>query len=254
VQKLVGLERFGEKMLDPKVDALIVTGDLTDRDDPREYALARELFSRFEIPVYLIPGNHDSSEGMRREMHDFPGMSETSDGKIHYSAQIGSLRLIALDTHLSGQPQGELGDEQLAWLDKELGKNDVPALVALHHPPALAGISHMDKIGLLDAEALAEVIAPHAHVERLMCGHLHRPIIASFAGKVITLAPSTGHQVVLDLSEDGPSMFNFEPPAYFLHHHSEEAGVVSHMAYVEKFPGPHHFFTDSGVTWPGDER
>ena len=68
----------------------------------------------------------------------------------------------------------------------------------------------MDDIGLVDADALAEVVSPHRHVARFLCGHLHRPIIASFAGKVMTLAPSTGHQVVLDLTEDGPAMFNFE--------------------------------------------
>lgn len=242
------------RALDPKVDALIVSGDLTDRDDPREYALARDLFSRFDRPIYLIPGNHDSSEGMRREMRDFPGISETRDGKIFYSVRIGSLRLIALDSHLSGQSQGELGDAQLAWLDQELGHDSTPTLIAVHHPPALSGISHMDKIGLVDADALAEVVAPHAQVERLICGHLHRPIIAGFAGKIMTLAPSTGHQVVLDLSEHGPPMFNFEPPAYFLHYHSDKTGVVSHLAYVENFPGPHHFFADPGVTWPGDER
>lgn len=237
----------------PRPDALVITGDLTDRSDPREYAVARELLSRLDIPVYLIPGNHDSSLGMRREMRDFPGIADGGDGKIFYKADIGEVQLIALDTHLPGKPEGELGREQLAWLDTTLRETAKPTLVALHHPPALSGISHMDKIGLVDAGALAEVIAPHSHVERLMCGHLHRPIVASFAGKVMTLSPSTGHQVVLDLSENSPALFNFEPAAYFLHYFSQKTGVVSHMTYVEHFPGPYNFFADEGVVWPGDE-
>ncbi|MES0808700.1 phosphodiesterase [Roseibium sp. SCPC15] len=237
----------------PKPDAIVLTGDLTDRSDPREYAVARELLSQLDMPVFLVPGNHDSSEGMRREMRDFPGISETTAGKIHYTADIGEVQLVALDTHLLGRPQGEVGEDQLRWLQDALSKNTRPTLIALHHPPALSGIVHMDNMGLLDADALAEVIAPYDHVERLVCGHLHRPIIASFAGKVMTLAPSTGHQVVLDLTENGPAMFNFEPAAYFLHYHSQKTGVVTHMAYVENFPGPHHFFADEGVVWPGDE-
>ncbi|WP_298820660.1 phosphodiesterase [uncultured Roseibium sp.] len=241
------------KSLDPQPDALVITGDLTDRSDPREYAVARELLSRLDMPVFLLPGNHDSTSGMRREMSNFPGISETGDGKICYTAKVGDVQLIALDSHLPGSPKGELGPWQLAWLDSRLKEAQVPTLLALHHPPALSGIAHMDNMGLVDADALAEVIAPHAHVERIICGHLHRPIIASFAGKVMTLAPSTGHQVVLDLTENGPALFNFEPPAYFLHYHSEATGVVSHMAYVEAFPGPHHFFADEGVVWPGDE-
>ncbi|MCV0428627.1 MAG: phosphodiesterase, partial [Roseibium sp.] len=238
----------------PRPDALVITGDLTDRSDPREYAVARELLSRLEMPVYLLPGNHDSSEGMRREMSDFPGINETRNGKICYAADVGSVRLIALDTHIPGSPQGELGPEQLAWLQSTLSETIKPTIIALHHPPALSGIVHMDNMGLLDADALADVVAPHHHVERLICGHLHRPIIASFAGKVMTLAPSTGHQVVLDLTENGPALFNFEPAAYFLHFHSGKTGIVTHMAYVENFPGPHHFFADEGVVWPGDEN
>jgi 3',5'-cyclic-AMP phosphodiesterase len=236
-----------------KPDALVVTGDLTDRSDPREYAVGRELLSRLDMPVYVIPGNHDTSDDMRRELSDFPGVSESSTGKIFYSADIGSVRLIALDTHLPGSPCGEVGQEQLTWLDAKLREDQRPTLIALHHPPALSGIQHMDNIGLTDAPALAEVVAPHAQVERFLCGHLHRPIIASFAGKVMTLAPSTGHQVVLDLTQNGPALFNFEPAAYFMHFHSEKTGVVSHMAYVESYPGPYNFFADEGVVWPGDE-
>lgn len=239
--------------LDTRPDALVITGDLTDRSDPREYAVARQLLSRLQMPVYLLPGNHDSTDGMRREMAGYPGLSETGDGKICYTADIGACRLVVLDTHLAGSPCGELGREQLAWLDDRLREDRRPTLIALHHPPALSGIRHMDAIGLTDAAALAEVLSPHAHVERILCGHLHRPIIASFAGKVMTLAPSTGHQVVLDLTEESPAQFNFEPPAYFLHYHSDETGVVSHMAYVENFPGPFSFFADDGVVWPGDE-
>jgi len=242
------------RSLTTKPDALVITGDLTDRSDPREFAVAKQLLSRLEMPVYLLPGNHDSTADMRREMTGFPGLSDNPDGKICYTADIGDVRLIVLDSYLSGSPCGELGPQQLAWLDSRLKEDGKPTLIALHHPPALSGIAHMDAMGLIDAPALAKVVAPHAHVERFLCGHLHRPIIAGFAGKIMTLAPSTGHQVVLDLKEDGPAHFNFEPPAYFLHYHSTATGVVSHMAYVEDYPGPYNFFADKGVVWPGDEH
>jgi len=239
--------------LTPRPDALVISGDLTDRSDPREYAVARSLFARVDMPVYLIPGNHDSTEDMRVAMADFPGISDSTGEKIFYAADIGTVRLIALDTHLPNDPRGRLGTVQLQWLDERLKENSRPTLIALHHPPALSGIRHMDAIGLTDADALAEVIAPHRHVERILCGHLHRPIIAGFAGKIMTLSPSTCHQVVLDLTEEGPALFNFEPAAYYLHYHSPRTGVVTHMAYVENFPGPHDFFADEGVTWPGDQ-
>ncbi|MET1415478.1 phosphodiesterase [Roseibium sp. HPY-6] len=237
----------------PKIDAVVVTGDLTDRSDPREYAVARDLLSRIDVPVFLMPGNHDSSSGMRQEMKEFPGICDSATDKIYYMKMIGDVALIALDSHLPGSPEGKLGAEQLSWLDKTLQETDAPTMIALHHPPALSGIVHMDMMGLTDAPELEEILSRHDHVERILCGHIHRPIIASFANKIMTLAPSTGHQVQLDLAEDGPAMFNFEPPAFFVHHHTRKTGLVTHMAYVESYPGPYHFFADPGVTWPGDE-
>lgn len=238
--------------LETRPDAVVVTGDLTDRDDPREYAVARTLLGKLPMPVYLLPGNHDSSAGMRAAMSDYPGLSETTDGKIRYGADIGALRLLVLDSHVANEPHGRLGPDQLAWLDTELAATTRPTLIALHHPPVKTGILHMDRMGLLDADALAEVVSQHDHVARIMCGHVHRPIVSAFAGTIMTLAPSTSHQVVLGLAEDSPSQFNFEPPAYFLHQQVQTGSLVTHTAYVEPFPGPHSFYADEGVAWPGD--
>lgn len=238
--------------LETRPDAVVVTGDLTDRDDPREYALARYLLGKLPMPVYLIPGNHDTAVGMRSAMAGYPGLQDSKGPHLCYAAEIGGVRLVALDSSVPGKPHGEIGREQLAWLDDVLSADKKPSLIAIHHPPAKTGLSHMDEIGLLDAEAFAHVVRRHEHVERIMCGHVHRPITTGFAGTIMTLAPSVSHQVVLDFSPDAPPLFNMEPPAYYLHHHSAEAGTVTHTAYVENHPGPFPFWSDEGVTWPGD--
>lgn len=238
--------------LEQRPDAVVLTGDLTDKDDPREYALARHLLGKLPMPVYLIPGNHDTAAGMKTAMSDFPGIRDSDAPQLYYVAEIGSIRLIALDSSVPGKPHGHLGDTQLAWLDKTLAEDDRPTMIAVHHPPAQTGIVHMDRIGLTDTEAFAEVIRAYSHVERLICGHVHRPIIASFAGTVMTLAPSVAHQVVLDFADEAPAMFNFEPASYFLHHYRATTGLVTHMAYVENYPGPFPFWADEGVRWPGE--
>lgn len=237
--------------LSPRPDAVVVTGDLTDKDDAREYSQVRRLLRKLPMPVYVIPGNHDGSQTMRGALKDYPGVNDAPGPKIHYTAEIGAMRLIALDTHVPGKPYGELGADQLAWLSDTLSESDRPTMIALHHPPVPTGLVNMDRIGLKDADALAEVIRPHSHIERLICGHVHRPITASFAGKTLTIAPSTAHQVVLDFDPDAAAQFNFDPSAFYIHKYVEGFGLVTHTAFVEKASGPFPFWADEGVSWPG---
>lgn len=239
------------KALDPAPDAVVITGDLVDSADRREYAEVQRLLSKLPFPVFVLPGNHDSTVEMRERLAGLGPLERGSPDKMHYAVRIGELRLIALDSSVPGKGHGALGPAQIDWLDATLGEDDRPTLVALHHPPARIGIAHMDAIGLTDTAAFAAVISRHSHVARVLCGHVHRPIVTGFAGTIMTLAPSTAHQVVLDLSDNGPAEFILEPPAYFLHAYAQDTGVVTHTAYVDTYPGPYPFWADEGVSWPG---
>ena len=111
----------------------------------------------------------------------------------------------------------------------------------MHHPPFKTLIGHMDTQGLEGSDALARVIRKHPQVERLMCGHLHRPIQARFAGTIAATVPGPAHQVALDLAPDAADDFVMEPPAYALHAYTPDTGLISHMAFVGDFPGPYPF-------------
>eukprot|EP00952_Eustigmatos_sp_NYUAD-ZCMA_P004637 20410-Eustigmatos_ZCMA.PRE.1 len=65
----------------------------------------------------------------------------------------------------------------------------------MHHPPFEAFLDYMDGIGLREGrDALAELIAQHPQVCRVLCGHLHRSVQTHWAGTVVQTAPSTAHQ------------------------------------------------------------
>ena len=54
------------------------------------------------------------------------------------------------------------------------------------------------------------------------------------------IVPGVAHQVRLDLAEneDREGALVFEPPADALHGYRSDEGSASHVAYVERFPGP----------------
>jgi 3',5'-cyclic AMP phosphodiesterase CpdA len=216
-------------------DVVLATGDLVDAGSPEEYQRLRRLLAPLPMPVYLIPGNHDDRETLRREFADHGYMPR--DGFIQYVIDDGPVRLVAVDTLLPGAGGGLVDGDRIAWLDARLGEApSKPTLIFMHHPPFKTGIAYMDTIGLEGADALAAVVRRHAQVERVVCGHLHRTIHSRWAGTVASTAPSTAHQVGLDVREDAELTFTMEPPGYALHLWRPDVGLVSHVATVGEFP------------------
>ena len=231
--------------LDPKPDMVIVTGDLTDRDLPEEYARFRALTARLPMPMLPVPGNHDSTAGL---LAAFPEVAARTVGpRAHYVVEGDDLRVILLDTTVTGAPHGELGADGLVFLDRALAAHPgKPALVCGHHPPFLTGIRHMDAQNLRDGAALEEVVRRHPQVVSLTFGHVHRAITTTFAGVAASIAPAPAHAVSLDLAPDAPPTFHMEPPSLALHLW-DDGRLVTHRDFIGAFPGPYPFFGADGA-------
>ena len=227
--------------LNPLPDVVIITGDTVDCGHKSEYDLLKELLSPLGMPLYFVVGNHDERNAIR-ETFSGPGFEyfEKCDEFVQYAADLGGIRLIALDTVVPREGRGELCSKRLAWLDERLGEDNSPTLVAMHHPPFKTGIAHMDLVGLEGSQALEAIIARHSHVERVICGHIHRSIQCRFGNTFASTCPSPAHQVALDLRDDGPDCFVMEPPGYQLHLW-RDGRLVSHTCAVGEYAGPYRF-------------
>jgi Icc protein len=191
------------------------------------------LLERLDLPVHVVPGNHDHAPRLLQALAGagYAQAAAGEPGRCYYRVDYPGLRLLCCDSSVPGRDDGELGPTQLAWLDRELARDpDVPAVLALHHHPVPSGIAFMDTIMLTDAAALAAVLAGHRPPARILTGHLHRPSAALFAGALVTSAPSTYRQVLLDLDPDPdpPLAFVDEPPGMLLHR-LEGPAPVTHL-------------------------
>ena len=222
--------------------AVVITGDLSDFGRAAEYAHLAELIAPLDMPVYLLPGNHDDRDQMRRS---FPGHTWLGDeGQfMQYSVQVGDLRLVTLDTCEHGKPHGTLDAARLEWLARELeAQSHQPVVIAMHHPPFETLIGHMDAIGLLEgASELEAIVAHHPNVERVICGHLHRAIDVRFGGTIACTTPAPGHQVALDLDPRAESRWMLEPPGFRVLAQDSRGRVVTHIAASGEFEGPYPF-------------
>lgn len=234
--------------LRPRPDCVLITGDLVDAGGEDEYRHLKTLLETCELPVRLMVGNHDARAPLRRVFaaHDY--LNESGEF-VQYAFDVGRLRILALDSLDAGKPGGRLCTQRLDWLCEQLDAAGTrPTVIALHHPPFLTGIGHMDQ-AVLDAAsrtALAQVLQGRSHVERVLAGHLHRPIHTLFGGTLASTVGAPAHQVCLDPRPDAPSRFIMEPPSFALHVWQDGGRLVSHQAYIGDFDGPYPFHDADG--------
>jgi len=207
----------------PRPDVLLVTGDLAEEgDDEVSYRRLAGALADLPFPWYPAMGNHDGREAFRRVFPDAPA---AEDGFVHYSLDHLPLRIVVLDTLEDGRHGGGFCETRAAWLAARLDEApERPTLVVLHHPPIDTGLSWMTEnpdaawVGRLRA-----VVERHDNIVAMIAGHLHRPVIARWAGTTLAVCPSTAPQVALDLAPidpdrpDGRPMILADPPAFALH-------------------------------------
>jgi 3',5'-cyclic-AMP phosphodiesterase len=195
-------------------DAVLVSGDLTDDGGKENYRVARELLGRLDVPVYVLPGNHDD-RGRIREAFDLPGEGEEP---VNYSVDVGELRLVLFDSNVPGRDPGSYDADRLGWLDRELAAQpERPTLLAVHHPPLATGIAEWDAINLdrSDREALGEVVTRHPQLQAIVGGHLHRIAASTLGGCPVLAAPSTYLQVLPNYHRDEIEWV--DPPGFAIH-------------------------------------
>lgn len=183
------------------VDAVLVSGDLSD--DWSEGALRRaaRLLDRFGVPVHVLPGNHDDRAALRRVF----GLPGETGAPVDYAVAVGELRIVVLDSTVPGQDAGGFDPGQLRWLEAQLARHSgAPTILAMHHPPLGTGIAEWDGFNMPVEEraALADVVRRHSHLRAIVGGHLHRVAASTLAGCPVISVPSTYLQARPDFATE----------------------------------------------------
>lgn len=217
-------------------DLLLATGDLIDRGDIDSYRRLKNALSGCPFPVWPALGNHDLRETFAEIFPEHPLV----DGFLQYEIDAGPLRLLVIDTLEEGRHGGSFCEVRAAWLSARLSEQpERPTVIVMHHPPVEVGIEWMNT----DPDEpwvarFAETIRGHTQLKGLICGHLHRPIVAAWNGVTIAICPSTSPQVALDLSPidadapDNRPMIIADEPAFALHRWNGRE-LVSHYDTAE---------------------
>jgi Icc protein len=198
----------------PRINALrpdfvVATGDLSGDGSPASYRRLGELLRPLAAPLYACPGNHDARDLLRQLQ---PGLPAT--GRLHQAFEAGGHRFLLLDSAEPGKEAGRLGDEELAWLEAELrGQPQAPTWLFLHHQPMPVHVRWIDRIGLLDGDALLDLLTRHPQVRGVGYGHVHLPRRWRYGAALFVSVPALAFQVS-PLSQE-PEV-TLDPPGFRL--------------------------------------
>lgn len=204
------------------VDAILLTGDLTDDGAPQSYRLLREMLAPLRLPVLAIPGNHDLREPMRAAFADaglFPAQA-----RLNFVRDIGGpgsgLRIVGIDTLVEGSGGGVVDAATLDFLGEALTTTR-PVLLAMHHPPFASGIAFMDSIGLHGIAGLRARLERAGGEVRILCGHLHVTATGSVGRVPAIVGPSPCSTFDVDFRGDAPVGFFTGRGGFMVHDWSD---------------------------------
>lgn len=237
-----------------RVDALVISGDLTDSGDPEAYALLRAIVApvveRLDCALVLTGGNHDERRPMARTLYGVD-----ADAPQDTVTDVRGLRIIAIDTAVPGYHHGGLSDDQYAWLTRELADPaEHGTVLVMHHAPITYRSPVMQLLDFDDVDRLRALLEG-TDVRTVLSGHLH---VTSFGtlGRVpvfvaggVSYVDDVGAPRELLMGVDGPQSWNLVEV-----HTDQVVGTVVPIEQHETWPALTAAVMDFMETVPEEDR
>lgn len=163
---------------------MIHTGDITHLSKPGEFDNAAQAIGEAKLDVHYVPGEHDIIDEERGKAY-LDRYGKGTKGAGWYSFDDNGVHFIGLVNvvDLKGGGLGNLGAEQLAWLEDDLkGKSNSTPIVVFAHIP-LWVVYPQWGWGTQDGTHALELLKRFGSVT-VLNGHIHQ-IIQKVEGNVI---------------------------------------------------------------------
>jgi 3',5'-cyclic-AMP phosphodiesterase len=160
----------------PNPPAFVVhTGDISHLSKPAEFDQAKQLLSQLKVPLFTLPGEHDTIGDRGKAYDEAFTRKDVKEGLQvwdHSGVHFLSLTNV-LDFGTTGK--GELGQAQLGLLTKDLAaqKPDTPIVVFSHIP--LYDLYPKWGWATADSAKLLALLSRFASVT-VLSGHIHQVI------------------------------------------------------------------------------
>ena len=164
----------------PNLDFVFFTGDVIDVPFEKNLKLFMEHASALKYPYYIVPGNHDICVGGYLNKKLFVEIIQEYNkyfkfSKTYYSfTPKAGYKVIALDPIIDDRitANGELPQEQLIFLDKELSTAGDNIILIFMHVPLKQPFAS-DTHRLLNADKMYAILNKYKNPIGIFTGHYH---------------------------------------------------------------------------------
>ena len=211
----------------------VISGDLAEFGDAPAYQVLQEQLASFPLPCFLLIGNHDNRDIFQSVFKDCP---KDENGFVQHRHEAEGKVFLFLDSTKdgAGAHEGQLCTKRLAWLQDELIKaGDKPTYLFLHHPPFDIGVTYVDDIRLVEADAFAETLKVAKNIRHIFYGHVHRMTYVNWRGIPFTSLCGLNHQIPLN-PESTISEYCDEAPAYGVVDISDEQFTMHFSTFLHR--------------------
>ncbi len=160
-------------------DFVIHTGDVVADPSPAAYKLAAKIFSRLDMPIYYVTGNHDKAKDIRRYL-PMGAMQMKTDASdlLSYVFDVKGYRFLAVDARGPDEidPHGLLSEEQMDIVREEATEQGLPLTLFMHFPINKLNSIWMDAYMLaINGDELHEALLPAKdRLRGVFYGHVHQ--------------------------------------------------------------------------------
>jgi 3',5'-cyclic AMP phosphodiesterase CpdA len=165
-------------------DAIVVSGDLTQRAKRYQFEEARQFFDRMsDFPMLIVPGNHDVPlwRIFERLFKPHALYCEIISPDLNPILHVGNVVLVGLDSTAPRRSisNGRLDHHQLKHSEKAFaGVSDEEVRIVVAHHQFAPGHDRVFDIDMPGAKRAIDCLVEQ-RVEMILGGHLHRSYIGS---------------------------------------------------------------------------
>ena len=172
----------------PDADFWLFTGDISQTGAKESYTQFESAIREYDVPVYCVPGNHDTPQLLQQVVPECPLDSIRV-------ISLGRFSLVLISTWIKNEHHGIISQRCLTQLREHLqnGKDRLNVVV-LHHPPVPVNSKWLDEIGLQNNTDFVQILDYHPGEVLVLFGHVHQSVDQQFNRLRFLSTPSTCHQ------------------------------------------------------------